>query len=97
MSQQEQITQWAKDTFGPQDPAVIAARMNNEVAELITGLLSAPDNVEHNLAECADVYIMLVQIVENLGGDLQKEVATKMAINQQRKWTKTASGKVQHV
>lgn len=97
METQYQITEWALNTFGTQPTVAIAARMNNEVSELLTGLTHEPDNTVELLAECADIYIMLAQVATSLGGDLAEEVAKKMVINAERTWTKTASGKVQHV
>lgn len=94
---QVEITNWAISAFGKQEPLTIASRMNNEVAELLTGLVSKPEDKAHHLAECADVYIMLVQVASGLGGDLMEEVREKLEINRNRQWEVTASGKVQHV
>lgn len=72
---QETICQWSDDTFG--EYAGFAARkstrMNIEVAELLS-------EVEHGeldkaKVECADVYIVLVQVAKELGMSVQiKEI-----------------------
>lgn len=108
---QQSIAQWGRETFGhPGEvppPLPIATRMNVEVAELLNGLAEL-DKVplltrEHETmtasvaAECADVAIMLVQVADALGVDLEEEIAAKMQINRARAWARGANGKVQHV
>ncbi|XAO53799.1 hypothetical protein [Pseudomonas phage Rocky] len=103
---QESITRWADDTFGPKHPAEVAARMNVEVAELVAGLATVaavpvgdmdPELVQELQKECADVFIMLAQVAEKLDVDLQTVVNYKMGVNRRRNWTKSPSGKMQHV
>lgn len=106
METQESITRWADDTFGPKHPAEVAARMNVEVAELVAGLATVaavpvedmdPELVQELQKECADVFIMLAQVAEKLNVDLQTVVDYKMSVNRRRNWTKSPSGKMQHV
>lgn len=106
---QTSIAQWGRETFGHGDkppPAdAIAARMNVEVAELLNGLaalqFASPEAraelIRELQLECADVGIMLVQVADALGGDLQDLIAYKMEVNRARSWGRTSSGKVQHV
>ncbi|QAX99422.1 putative pyrophosphatase [Pseudomonas phage PaSz-4] len=103
---QESITRWADDTFGVKHPAEVAARMNVEVAELVAGLATVaavpvedmdPELVQELQKECADVFIMLAQVAEKLDVDLQTVVDYKMGVNRRRNWTRSPSGKMQHV
>lgn len=108
---QASIAQWGRETFGngnaPPPADAIAARMNVEVAELLNGLaairFTAPGSqdraelIQELGTECADVGIMLVQVADALGVDLESAMAAKMEINRARSWGRTASGKVQHV
>lgn len=103
---QQSISRWAEDTFGPQHPAEVAARMNVEVAELVSGLAGVasvpvermdPERVRALQDECADVYIMLAQVAELLNVDLQTAVNVKMGVNRNRIWGRSPSGKMQHV
>ena len=106
METQESITRWADDTFGPKHPAEVAARMNVEVAELVAGLATVAavpvadmdqELVQELQKECADVFIMLAQVAEKLNVDLQTVVDYKMGVNRRRNWTRSPSGKMQHV
>lgn len=106
METQESITRWADDTFGVKHPAEVAARMNVEVAELVAGLATVaavpvedmdPELVQELQKECADVFIMLAQVAEKLDVDLQTVVNYKMGVNRRRNWTRSPSGKMQHV
>lgn len=106
METQQSITAWADGTFGPSHPAVIAARMNVEVAELVSGLSTVarlevsdidPNTLDALREECADVGVMLFQVCEKLGVDLQAAINYKMGVNRSRSWAKTASGHYQHV
>lgn len=106
METQQSITAWAEGTFGPSHPAVIAARMNKEVAELVSGLAAharlevsdiEPTALDAIREECADVGVMLLQVCEKLGVDLQTAINYKMAVNRSRVWAKSATGDFQHV
>lgn len=94
---QKTITEWSQKTFG--NPAggarETAIRANKEMAEL----LSALEHVETEVAikECADVVIVLMQVMERLGGNLQEEIQKKMDINEKRQWAKAQDGSFQHV
>ena len=94
---QQSITAWQDDVFGPTTPWLAYCRMADEVAELEEVFTRGRD-IDHNksLEECADVYIMLVRVAEALGGDLQAEVDRKMAINRARSWDVDGNGHGQH-
>lgn len=47
--------------------------------------------------EVADVYVMLAQVAEGRGIDIQTEVDRKMAINRARVWKLNGDGTGQHV
>lgn len=105
METQETIAAWGRETFGEPDALAIGVRMNCEVAELLVALRNirdaGPESAQQMLEdaglECADIAIMLDQVADALGVDLDKAKTHKMAINRARTWGKTASGKVQHV
>lgn len=107
---QQSIAQWGRETFGT--PGVepptqkIATRMNVETAELLLALAELrdlPPGLDHEVQkeacadECADVFIMLMQVADGLNIDLGDRVGRKMEINRRRVWGRTSSGKVQHV
>lgn len=101
---QNSIAQWARNTFGRPDPKRIGTRMNVEVAELLIALDNLPpagfdreEAINRIGMECADVFIMLVQIPAALGTDLESLVAEKMKINRTRTWGRDDSGMTQHV
>lgn len=102
---QHSISQWGRETFGEPDALAIAVRMNCEMAELLVALRNMRDAgpeaaqqmFEDAGLECADIFIMLVQVADALGVDLEKVAGVKMDINRRREWAKSANGKVQHV
>ncbi len=106
METQNSITFWSDKTFGNKHPAEVAARMSVEVAELVAGLATVatvpvedmdPDLVTELQKECADVFIMLAQVAEKLQVELSDVVNFKMKVNRERAWTRSPSGKMQHV
>lgn len=54
------------------------------------------DDVEGAAEECADVFIILVQVASALGGSLQVAVDQKMGVNRRRTWSRTPGGRHQH-
>lgn len=94
---QESVTAWANETFGvAKSNARIAARANEEMAELLRAL-TADDANPAAAAEVADVVIVLYRLASYLGVDLMREIDAKMAINRARAWAKDASGHGYHV
>ena len=104
---QRSISDWARATFGPTRAQAVADRMKLEHQELIDALdaLSKEDDPitserlrKAAIVECADLYIMLVQVVDILGErDLFKVVDEKMVINRKRRWGRGAHGHGQHL
>ena len=94
---QATITQWARETFGePSDLIQIWKRINDEMNELYEALVTnqPPKKI---VQECADVKIVLCQIPERLGYNLQDAVDRKMKINRSRKWKTAGDGTGQHI
>lgn len=87
---QYSITRWAEETFGPSptiSPARIAARANEEMAELIRKTTeSTIGHEDEMLEECADVVIVLYRLASVLGGDLHHKINAKMKENRLREW-----------
>ncbi len=75
METQESIAAWCEETFGPA-PSVarIAARANEEMAELLRHITSGQD-AEDIVEEAADVVIVLYRVAHILGFHLQTEAA----------------------
>lgn len=99
MQQENQSTiyAWARSTFGePRSNLQIAARALKEMGELIEKL-ALNDNDPAAAEEVADVVIVLSQIPERLGVDLDLEVDRKMSINRERRWKTNGDGTGQHV
>lgn len=92
---QTRITEWATKTFGEPKggPREVAVRAK-EMAELLSALENGETEVA--LKECADVMIVLLQVMERLGGDAETEIDLKMDINEKRSWAKAADGSYQH-
>lgn len=131
---QRTITEWGWATFGQHHPTSLAARMNVEVAELLSELAGASSDPtlrhlgttllhvaeafcaranqlqdERGLGlvspgagrraadECADNFVVLVQVASALGVDLPELVDKKMLVNRARTWQKRDDGRHQHV
>lgn len=97
METQASIANWSRQTFGEAlTLATIAARANQEMAELIRKT-TAPNTDHAAIAEeCADVLIVLYRLVEACGFDMHEEVNRKMSINRQRTWHLDGDGCGQH-
>ena len=94
---QQTISGWANATFGAADSnARVAARANEEMAELIRAL-TADDQHPKAAEEIADVVIILYRLAERLGVDLMSEIDRKMEINRSRKWNLDSTGHGYHV
>lgn len=97
MENQETISQWAEETFGPASSnARVTARANEEMAELLSRV-TEDDNHPRAPSEMADVAILLFRLATRMGVDLLDEVDRKMAVNRRRKWKLDGSGHGQHV
>lgn len=101
---QQTISQWGRETFGKPDARAIATRMNCEVAELLVALNHIPpagldraDALKAIGLECADIQIMLVQVADALGLNLEALTNEKFEVNRGRSWATGPNGKVQHV
>lgn len=94
---QQRITKWSDDTFGPvRSNLSIAVRANEEMAELLS-CLSRNDNDQHAREEVADVIIILCRLVCRLGGNMVRDVDSKMEKNVLRKWVLRGDGCGDHV
>jgi NTP pyrophosphatase (non-canonical NTP hydrolase) len=94
---QESVSEWCEATFGPASSGVrIAARANEEMAELIKAL-AIDDRHPKAAEEIADVVIILYRLATRLGVDLSEEIGRKMRINRARKWNLDGSGHGYHV
>lgn len=101
---QQTISRWGRETFGKPDARAIATRMNCEVAELLVALNHIPpagmdrmDALKAIGLECADIQIMLVQVADALGLNLEELTREKFEVNKGRSWATGPNGKVQHV
>ena len=98
---QRTISDWATNTFGyPKSIKIVVDRMIKEVNELeelsninYTNELMLDDMVD----ECADIYIVLCQVMNTIGYDLHSCVDHKMEINRARKWKLNEDGTGQHI
>jgi NTP pyrophosphatase (non-canonical NTP hydrolase) len=94
---QHSISEWAEETFGPSGSDVrVAARANEEMAELLRACCMDDVSAEKKREEIADVVIVLCRLMTRLGGDLNKEIDRKMAVNRQRIWRRDGSGHGYH-
>lgn len=94
---QHSIQAWANMAFGPApDPARVAARANEEMAELLRAATSEQPP-EVLIEEAADVVIVLMRFAEVVGEDLMKEIDRKMTVNRGREWKKDGTGHGYHI
>lgn len=75
-----------------------------QLAQLASGVKDFGDDYgqseltrQEAAGECADVFVMLLQVADRLGVELQERMEEKMAINRDRTWAKNAQGLTQHV
>lgn len=95
---QKSISAWAEETFGPvSSNARIAARANEEMAELLRALTTDDGAAGSAADEAADVLIVLYRLADRMGFDLADEVDRKMAINRGRTWGRDGSGHGYHI
>ncbi|MFB3828938.1 MAG: nucleotide pyrophosphohydrolase [Bryobacteraceae bacterium] len=96
---QEAIGKWADATFGPaKTAAVIAARANVEMAELLRWLAKDPSGLGDNTAdEAADVAIILFRLAHHCNFDLMEAVGRKMETNLKRRWASEGDGQGRHL
>jgi hypothetical protein len=99
---QQTIAEWGYKTFGyPKNATAIINRMLGEVRELE----ELKDHYSHfndaiydKIAdECADIHIVMCQVMTTMGYNLQSCVDHKMEINRKRKWKIAGDGTGQHV
>jgi hypothetical protein len=88
----ESISAWCDETFGPASPLRMAARANEEMAELIDKASRAETYSDEVLVEAADVLICLARFP-----GLWEAVERKMAINRGRAWRLTGEGTGYHI
>lgn len=93
---QKEIADWGRETFGvAKDPYSILHKVMEEFTEM---LVAADDRAQEEvLKEAADVVITIIQLVDNLGGNLQEQIDKKMDINSKRTWVLTGDGVGRHV
>lgn len=88
----QSISDWCGETFGPASPLRMAARANEEMAELIDKATQTDTYDESVLIEAADVVICLARFP-----GIWDAVERKMAINRARTWRLTGEGTGYHV
>jgi NTP pyrophosphatase (non-canonical NTP hydrolase) len=97
METQKTISDWAEQVFGPSSSnARVAARANEEMAELLRALTAADDSLKA-AEKMADIVIVLYRLAQRMGFDLHYEVERKMQINRNREWKIDGSGHGYHV
>jgi Phosphoribosyl-ATP pyrophosphohydrolase. len=90
---QKTISDWAESVFGPSSSnARVAARANEEMAELLRILTADDQNIVDAAEEIADVIIVLSRLATRMGIDLAYEIDRKMQINRKREWKLDGSG-----
>lgn len=96
------ISEWAIKTFGyPKSFSVLIDKLVEEVNELKSIRMREYGDVdaqfEDLMEECADIYIVLVQICNYIGFDLHECVDDKMSINRLREWKVFGDGTGHHI
>jgi NTP pyrophosphatase (non-canonical NTP hydrolase) len=88
------ISQWTRETFGVPDAFLVAARINEEMAELLIQIAKAESDSSVNYGEAmdkaaveiADVVIVCCHLASAMNIDLTDMIEQKMTINAARKW-----------
>ena len=94
---QNSVSAWAEETFGPvSSNARVAARANEEMAELLRVLTRDDEALDQVADECADVVIVLMRLADRMGFGLQDAIDQKMAVNRGRTWGRDGSGHGYH-
>ena len=89
----QSISDWCDETFGPATPVRMAARANEEMAELIDKATKAASMDDAAVTEeAADVVICLARFP-----GLWAAVERKMVVNRGRTWRLTGEGTGYHV
>jgi hypothetical protein len=88
----QSISDWCDRTFGPASPMRMAARANEEMAELIDKASRAETYNDEVLIEAADVVICLARFP-----GIWEAVERKMDINRSRVWRLTGEGTGYHI
>jgi NTP pyrophosphatase (non-canonical NTP hydrolase) len=97
LNDQKEISSWAENTFGEASSnARVAARANEEMAELLRALTS-DDNHPKAAEEVADIVIVLCRLAQRMGFDIESEIDRKMEINRKRQWNVDKDGHGYHV
>ena len=98
METQKTISDWATETFGyPKSVYIIIGRMIQEVRELEVVYSRMQIDNAKIADECADIYIVMCQVINTMGYNLHSCVDHKMEINRARKWTVNEDGTGQHI
>jgi NTP pyrophosphatase (non-canonical NTP hydrolase) len=99
---QKTISEWGAETFGyPVSVKAIVDRMLKEAKELeeFTTHVNFENkgSYEEIADECADIYIVMCQVMNVIGYNLHACVDHKMQINRARKWQRLGDGTGQHI
>jgi NTP pyrophosphatase (non-canonical NTP hydrolase) len=90
------VGKWAIETFGPGTVQRRLERAGEELQEAIAEAEGAA-STDKVMAEIADVLICLCGAARIAGGDLQKALDAKMAINRNRQWSLRGDGTGYHI
>ena len=94
---QQSIGDWADQAFGlAYDNARVAARANEEMAELLRAATTEHD-ADKLIEEAADVIIVLYRLAHINGVDLNDAIDKKMARNRLRVWKQDGTGHGYHI
>jgi hypothetical protein len=91
---QATISDWATDIFGPASSnARVAARANEELAELLRVLTADPESPKA-LEEAADVVIVLYRLAARMGQELRLHINPIMNPESPLRWAAWASDRL---
>jgi hypothetical protein len=91
---QASISDWATDTFGPASSnARVAARANEELAELLRVLTVAPDSPKV-MEKAADTVIVLYRLAARMGQELRLYINPIMNPESPLRWAAWASDRL---
>lgn len=97
METSKTIGEWATKTFGyADDPMSIVNRAGDEFLEMETALYEG-EAISKIRREIADTIIVLMHLMDRLGGNAQEEIDAKMQINRSRQWKLNGDGTGSHI
>ncbi len=94
-SMQQTVKDWITTILPSRDPTKTCIKLVTEAAELLDSVANQASPRSAAGEEIADVFILLIDVADQMGVDLEAEFARKMEINKNRTW-RVGNGSLHH-